>query len=187
MPDYYYWTFISLGLITLLYVVMTFNRLVRARNLVKEGWSNIDVQLKRRHTLIPNLIETVKSYTEFERSVLVEVTKTRNECVQLSDEGPSLPLMNHENQLSSHLAHFWGLVEQYPDLKAIQSFIQFQADLTDTEDKIQIARRYYNGAVRDMNILAESIPSNLVAKLFGFKSERFFQIENPMVRLAPKL
>lgn len=170
-----------------LFIIIIFNRLIRARNLVKEAWSNIDVQLKRRHILIPNLLETVKSYTAFEEDLLVKVTQSRNECVKLEDKGPTVPFLNHENQLSVHLAQFWGLVENYPDLKAIKAFVQFQKDLRDTEDQIQFARRYYNGAVRDMNILVESFPSNIIAMLFRFKTQAFFQIENPMARQAPKV
>jgi LemA protein len=185
MIDYRLWIALATGLFGLMLIILIFNRLIQRNNMVKEAWSNIDVQLKRRHVLIPNLLETVKSYIEYEKSVFVDVTTARNKCVQLELTGPSIEFLSLENALSTHLQRFWGLVENYPDIKANQTFLDFQRQLSDTEDKIQLARRYYNGSVRDFNIVVESFPSNIIAKMFKFKTKAFFQIENPMEKLAP--
>lgn len=179
------WTVISIVFVAFIVGVYIFNRLIRHKNLVKEAWSNIDVQLKRRHELIPNLLESVKGYMSYEKSVFIDVTRARNQCVDEEKKGPTQDLFDSQNKLSTHLKRFWALVENYPDIKANETFLEFQQELSDTEDKIQLARRYYNGTVRDLNIIIESFPSNMIAHLFHFKTMQFFQIENPMERLTP--
>tara|TARA_R110002110_G_scaffold415797_1_gene656198 strand:+ start:17218 stop:17787 length:570 start_codon:yes stop_codon:yes gene_type:complete len=185
----YYEIWIVLGAVSILFIftILIFNRLIRMNNMVKEAWSNIDVQLKRRHVLIPNLLASVKQYIHYEKSVFVDVTEARSQCVQNEDNGPSQALFDSQNSLSTHLVRFWALVENYPDIKADKTFSEFQRELSDTEDKIQLARRYYNGSVRDLNILVESFPSNLVANLFSINTKEFFQVENPMERQPPKI
>jgi LemA protein len=185
--DHEVWIAIGLISVLLIFGILIFNRLVRRNNMVKEAWSNIDVQLKRRHVLIPNLLESVKQYMRHEKAVFVDVTKARNQCVQNEKKGPTQELFDNQNMLSSHLMRFWVLAENYPDIKANETFLEFQRELSETEDKIQLARRYYNGSVRDLNILVESFPSNLVATLFNIRVMAFFQIENPMERQAPNI
>lgn len=174
------------GLI-LVFVVWTswaFNTLVRMRNLVAEAWSGIDVQLKRRHDLIPSLVETVKGYRNFERDVLEDVTRLRARSI---DERATTSLRNDENALSDRLRTIFGLVESYPELKANKSFLTLQQQLTEIEDNLQYARRYYNGTVRDYNIKVESFPSNLVASLFSFRQADFFEIQTATERATPEV
>jgi LemA protein len=159
-------------------------RLVRARNLVREAWSGIDVQLKRRHDLIPNLIETVKGYRGYEQSVLEQITATRAKTSQAQSPGDRA---DAENALTQGFKTIFAVAEAYPDLKANTSFLELQKNLVDIENQIQYARRYYNGTVRDMNILVESFPSNLVAAFFKFRTLPFFQIELATVRDAPEV
>lgn len=174
-----------------LWAVIIYNRLVEHRNRVKEAWSNIDVQLKRRYNLIPNLVDCVKGYMAHERTVLESVTEKRNHCVESTSPNPVLvpsqALLGAENLLSGALGQFWALVENYPDLKANDTFLKLQNELSDVEDHIQLSRRYFNGTVRDLNILIESFPSNLVANALRFEPQAFFQIENPMEKIAPKI
>ena len=178
---------IIVGVAVLLFVaviaiVIIYNRLVRRRLLVREGFSGIDVQLKRRHDLIPNLVKTVQGYADFEKEVLEDVTKLRGEAAgsQSMDERQTC-----ENQLSSALKRLLVVVEAYPNLKADAQFLDFQRNLTQVEDHLQKARRYYNGAVRDYNIAVESFPSNVVAKIFGFPQESFFEVDTTSEREAP--
>lgn len=178
---------ISVCLIIIVWTIYTYNRFILHKNRIREAWSNIDVQLKRRYDLIPNLIEAVKRYMAHEKNVLETVTEKRNQCVQISDDNPSKKLLYAENMLAGALGQFWALVENYPDLKANDTFLKLQTELSDVEDHIQLSRRYFNGTVRDFNILVESFPSNLIAKLFHFQVKEFFQIENPMERLNPKV
>jgi LemA protein len=150
-----------------------FNRLVTLRNRTKEAWSDIDVQLKRRHDLIPNLIETVKGYAAHEKEVFQKVTEARAKAISaqgLAEKGQA------ENMLSGALKSLFAVAESYPDLKASQNFLELQRELTDTEDKIQAARRFYNGNVRDLNIQIETFPTNLMAGAFGFQKMEFFEI-----------
>lgn len=175
---------VGLGLlvILLLWVIYAFNRLVRQRNLMQEGWSGIDVQLKRRHDLIPSLVECVRGYQAFERTVLEDLTRLRSSAE--ADENLT-DLKTHENALTGRLKTFFALAEAYPDLKASANFAQLSKQLVEIEDAIQFARRYYNGTVRDLNIRIESFPSNIVAGMFRFERAEFFEIETTAERSTP--
>ena len=167
-----------------LWAVVIYNRLVRNKNLVEEGWSGIDVQLKRRANLIPNLIETVKGYMGHERGVLEDVTELRARSLEAGAPGDK---GRAEGLLGAALGKLFAVAENYPDLKASQNFIELQESLAEVEEQIQLARRYYNGAVRNLNISIESFPSNLVAKSFGFIQAEFFELEDASARTAPKV
>ena len=168
------------------YVIVVYNALVRARQMVKEAWSGIDVQLKRRADLIPNLIETVKGYVGHERATLEEVTALRTRAQSLpSDDVAGRAQV--EGMLSQALGRLFAVAEAYPDLKANQNFLQLQSTLETLESEIQMSRRYYNGAARDLNIRIESFPSNIVANSFGFTKADYFEIENPADRAVPQV
>lgn len=161
-----------------------YNRLVRCRNFVAEGLSGIDVQLKRRHDLIPSLVECVKGYAGFERSLLEELTKLREDA----DHATTMADVNErETRLNGGLVSLFARVEAYPDLKANATFEELTQQLVATEDALQYARRYYNGAVRDLNIAVEAFPSNLVATWFGFRTAEYFQVESVGERAAPQV
>ena len=168
-------------LVVLVVVALAFNRLVRHRNLVREAWSGIDVQLKRRHDLVPNLVESVRGHATFERTVLEEVTRLRGA------PRASRALQDGENALTTQLRGLLAVAEAYPQLRAGESFLGLQQRLTEVENQLQMARRYYNGAVRDYNIVVESFPSNLVARAFGFTLEEFFQVESALERAVPEV
>jgi LemA protein len=176
--------FLALIVLLLVWLISIYNGLVRLRNLVREGWSGIDVQLKRRTDLIPNLVETVKKYMGHEREVLSKVTELRAQSLgvrELSEKG------RLEGALSRSLANLFAVAEGYPDLKANQNFLDLQHQLSGIEGEIQLARRYYNGTVRNLNIRIESFPSNIVAGLFKFTQAEFFQIEDNAERAVPKV
>jgi len=161
------------------FTVLTYNLLVSGRNRIKEAWADIDVQLKRRYNVIPNLLETVKGYAAHEEKVLTGVTEARQKAINagtLADQGAA------ENILSGALKSLFAVSENYPDLKANQNFLQLQNELVDTEDKIQAARRFYNGVTRDFNTKVEQFPSNFIARVFHFKAEQFFELENETER-----
>ncbi len=160
-----------------IYVIVVFNRLVRARQMMREAWSGIDVQLKRRADLIPNLVETVRGYSGHERATLDEVTALRARAGSLP-AGDVAGRAHVEGLLGQALGRLLAVVEAYPDLKADQGFRQLQAALETLEGEIQMARRYYNGAARDLNVQVESFPSNLVAWAFGFRLSDYFEIES---------
>ena len=162
--------------------IFLFNKLTRYKFLMQEAWSGIDVQLKRRHDLIPNVISAVKGYKEYESKVLESVTSLRSQLDQPSDIKEKAIL---ENNLSKGLKTIFALAENYPDLKANQSFLELQKTLIDIEDQIQMARRYYNGCVRNFNIAVETIPGNVVAGIFNFKPASFFDIEYATERKVP--
>lgn len=167
-----------------LYGISIYNRLVRNRNLVDEGWSGIETQLKRRANLIPNLVETVKGYAAHERDALEEVTRLRTQTMTVSgveERG------RKEGELTAALGRLFAVAEAYPDLKANQNFIGLQDDLSEIENEIQLARRYYNGTVRNMNVLVESFPSNIVANWFSFVTANFFEIEDADERAVPEV
>lgn len=169
--------YILLGIILLivLWIVFSYNSLVSFRNRTKEAWSDIDVQLKRRYDLIPNLVETVKGYATHERELLERVTQARVNAMNaqtIDEKGKA------ENMLSGTLKSLFAVTENYPDLKAAGNFLELQRELRDTEDKIQASRRFYNGNVRDMNIKIETVPTNIIANMFGFKKAEFFEIES---------
>jgi LemA protein len=178
--------YILLGVIGLLLLgaVVIYNRLVTNKNLVAEGWSGIDVQLKRRNDLIPNLIEAVKGYMGHERGVLEKVTELRAQSLKATGVGDKA---RAEGALGAALGNLFAVAENYPDLKASQNFIQLQQSLADIEDQIQLARRYYNGAARNLNILIASFPSNLVAQNFGFTPVEYFEIQDQADRAVPKV
>ena len=165
--------FIAIGLIAI-WLIYVFNRLISLKNRTQEAFSDIDVKLKRRHDLIPNLIETVKGYAKHERELFEKVTAARANAI--SAQGVAAK-SQAENMLSQTLKSIFAVAENYPDLKASQNFLQLQDELSDTENKIQAARRFYNGNVRDFNISVEVFPSNLVASLLGFKKFEFFEAD----------
>lgn len=169
---------IVLGIIAVLViaVIAMYNGLVRLKNRVDEAWSDIDVQLKRRYDLIPNLVETVKGYAAHERETLEKVVQARNAAMQAQSGGDAKKQAEAENALSATLKSIFALSESYPDLKANQNFLELQRELTDTEDKIQAARRFYNGNVRDFNTKLQVFPTNVIAGTLGFKAREFFEI-----------
>ena len=175
---------IIVPVLVLLYGVSIYNKLVRKRAMMEEGWSGIDVQLKKRHNLIPNLVETVKGYAKHEQETLDRVIQARNSA--LSAEGVA-GQQDAESLLTKALSGVFALAEAYPDLKANTNFLQLQKELANIEADIEKARRYYNGTVRELNILVESFPSNLVAGMFNFKLGAFFEIEDTTERAAPEV
>lgn len=184
---------IILGIVAVIagWLIATYNGLVKMRNRVKEAWSDIDVQLKRRYDLIPNLIETVKGYAGHENKVFQEVTEARSNAMQAEKSGNAAESAQAENMLTGALKSLFAVSEAYPDLKANQNFLELQRELSDTENKIQASRRFYNGNVRDYNTKQEQFPTNLIASMFGFKLAEFFEIgeeekENPKVDFSEK-
>ena len=170
--------------ILVLWIIFIYNRLVTLRNRVKEAWSDIEVQLKRRYNLIPNLVETVKGYASHEKEVFEKVTQARTKAIgaqNLKEKAVA------ENMLSNTLKSLFAVAENYPQLRSSENFQKLQEELTDTEDKIQAARRFYNGNVRDFNIKIESFPSNIIAKIFNFKKVEFFEIKEEAEKDVPKL
>ena len=165
---------IAVLVIIALWLIAVFNGLIRLRNRTQEAWSDIDVQLKRRHDLIPNLVESVKGYATHESSVFEKVTEARAEAVSAEASGDKKKIEKAENALSQTLKSLFAVAEAYPDLKASVNFGKLQDDLTDTENKIQAARRFYNANVRDFNTKCETFPSNVAANVFGFKKFDFF-------------
>ncbi len=169
------WIFALIILAIIIIGVLLYNSLIRSRNRVDESWADIEVQLKRRYDLIPNLVNTVKGYATQESGVLERVTEARTQAMgaQTQDEK-----IKDENQLSGTLKSLFAVAENYPDLKSNQNFMQLQTDLTDTEDKIQAARRFYNGNVRDFNTKIEVFPTNIFASMLGFAKRAFFYIDD---------
>ena len=176
--------YIGIGIVVaiLLILVGLYNTLVSAKNKVDEAWSDIEVQLKRRYDLIPNLVETVKGYAKQESSVLENVTKARTMAM---GAGSMQEKLKDENMLSGALKSLFAVSEAYPDLKSNQNFMKMQGDLTDTEDKIQAARRFYNGNVRDYNTKIQQFPGNIFASMFGFGKKDFFDIDEKGVEGQP--
>jgi LemA protein len=166
------WIILTVVVVVILWIIMSFNGLVVLKNRAKEALSDIDVQTKRRYDLIPNLMETVKGYATHERELFEKVTQART--VAMSATGMA-GKAEAENTLSGTLKSLFAVAENYPDLKASTNFLELQRELTDTEDKIQAARRFYNTNVRDLNIKIESFPANLIASSFGFKEMELFQ------------
>lgn len=167
-----------------LYIILVYNKLITLRNLKDESWSGIDVQLKQRADLIPNLVETVKGYMGHEKGVLEKVTQLRAQCLS---SGSVEERAKNENMLTSALRQLFAVSENYPDLKASQNFIDLQKTLTSIEDQIQLARRYYNGTVRELNIKIQSFPSNLIANAFNFKPATYFELDDPQDRESPNI
>ena len=180
---------IIVAVVVVLVVVWLFaiyNGLVRLRNQTKNAWSQIDVQLKRRHDLIPNLVETVKGYAAHERQTLEAVTQARNIAVGAVGKGVG-EQAKAEGELSGALSRLLAVVERYPDLKANQNFLALQEELTSTENKISFSRQFYNDSVLHYNNKIQMVPSNIVAGMFGFKTGEFFEVAAPAEREAPKV
>jgi LemA protein len=180
------WLFVFAALLLVAAVVL-YNRLVRSRNRVSTAWSDIDVQLQRRHDLVPQLVKAVDAYAKYEKATLEAVTELRAEAMRVVDVNAR---GEAEQALSEGVSRLLALAESYPDLKANENFLKLQAELVQTENYMQFARRYYNGSVRDYNTLTETVPSNLVAGLFRFEPREFFQKSSddaanvPLVRLG---
>ena len=169
-------------LLPVVWVIVQYNWLVSLRNYISESWSNVDTELKRRYDLIPNLVATVKGYAAHEREVLERVTQLRERCV--ANNGSPAEQARDETQLVDALKQLLVVVENYPQLKADQQFLRLQQELITTENRIQAARRFYNGNVRDYRNKCETFPSNLVAQMFGFQPQEFFSVP-PSVREVP--
>ena len=177
--------YIPLGILALLiiWVICMYNSLVRLRQHVRDSWAGIDTELKRRYDLIPNLVATVKGYAAHEREVLQAVTEARVRAVEST--GSPEAQASDENVFVGALRRLFAVSESYPDLKASGNFLGLQRELANTEDRIQAARRFYNGNVRDMNTRVEVFPSNIIASIFSFEREQFFEIEDAGVRAVP--
>ena len=171
------WIVLGVAVAIVLLGVVLYNRLVRSQQLANEGWSGIDVQLKRRSDLIPNLVTTVQGYAGHERALFGEIARLRTEAGRIREDDVT-GRAKAETKLASAVGQLIALAESYPDLKASENFGKLQAELANVEDELQMARRYYNGAVRNLNILVESFPSNLVAQLFGFRLRDYFEIDD---------
>lgn len=179
-----FFSLLAVAVALVLWFIAIYNRLIRLRNMKEEGWSGIDVQLKRRSDLIPNLLESVKGYMGHERGVLEKVTELRNQSMQAASVGDKIAA---ESALTQSLGRLFALAENYPDLKASQNFIDLQGQLGKLEDEIQMARRYYNGTVRNLNVGIETFPNSIVAGFFNFEKGEFFEIEDDNDRAVPKV
>ena len=183
-------TYIILAVLAavVLWAIVAYNRFVTLVNRAKEAWSDIDVQLKRRYDLIPNLMETVKGYAKHESKVFTEVTEARAKATSVHIDPSNITpaqiaaMSGAESALSQSLGKLLAVAEAYPDVKANQNFLSLQAELSETENKIQASRRFYNGNVRDLNIAIESFPSNIIAKIFNFLKMEFFEVEEEAQR-----
>jgi LemA protein len=169
-------------LLPLIYVIATYNTLVALRNHIRDAWANIDTELKRRYDLIPNLVATVKGYAAHEKEIFDRVAQLRTQC--MANQGRPEQLAVDENQLVAALQKMLAVVENYPQLKADQHFLKLQQELTNTEDRIQAARRFFNGNVRDYRNKCEMFPSSVIAGMFGFESQDYFNVP-PSVREVP--
>jgi LemA protein len=180
--------YVIVGIVVILIIILasTYNGLVNLRNQVKNAWAQIDVQLKRRHDLIPNLVETVKGYMAHERQTLEAVTQARNLAQSLSSAGAG-ERAKAEGELSSALARLLAVAENYPNLKANQNFLALQEELTSTENKISFSRQFYNDSVLRYNNKTQMFPSNVIAGMFAFKAGEFFETAAPAEREAPKV
>jgi len=166
----------------IVYVILTYNTLVALRNHIRDAWGNIDTELKRRYELIPNLVATVKGYAAHEKEIFDRVTQLRAQC--LASRGPVQQQAVNETQLVGALQQLLGVVENYPKLKADRNFLELQKELVNTEDRIQAARRFFNGNVRDYRNKCETFPSSIIAGAFGFQTEDYFRV-SPSVREVP--
>ena len=177
---------LAIVVIVVVFLALTYNRLVTLRQRVKEAFSDIDVQLKRRHDLIPNLVETVKGYAAHERGVFDEVTQARAGAIAAGAQGPQQRAAA-EDMLTGALRSLFAVAEAYPQLQAVQEFKDLSENLRDTEDKIQFARRFYNGQVRDYNTALQTFPTVLLAGAMGFTASEYFEVEAPSDREVPKV
>ena len=179
------WVILALVVLIGIYLIALYNGLVTKRNRVDNAWAQIEVQLKRRRDLIPNLVETVKGYAAHERETFENVTKARAAAVS-PGAGPAEQAVQ-ENMLTSALRQLLAVAEAYPDLKANQNFLELQNSLTQTEDRIAAGRRFYNANVRTFNTKVETFPPNIVARIFNFVKKEYFEAEDPTVRAAPEV
>ena len=180
------WIIVGVVVVLLFVFIGIYNGLIRLRNQVKNAWAQIDVQLKRRHDLIPNLVETAKGYMQHERGTLEAVTQARNLAQQVSSAGAG-ERGRVEGALTAALGRLLVVVENYPDLKANQNFLALQEELTSTENKISFSRQYYNDSVLRYNTKTEVFPANMVAGMFRFQADEFFEVSEPEEREAPKV
>jgi LemA protein len=171
-------------ILAVIWLIWTYNRFIQRKNEVREAWSGIDVQLKRRHNLIPNLVQTVKGYAGHEQETLDTLTRIRTGAI---GERSVAQVAQEETILSKALGNVLAVAESYPDLKASTNFLDLQQNLHEVEEQVQLSRRYYNGTVRNWNILVESFPSNLIATSFGFGTAEFFEIELATERAVPEV
>ena len=181
---WFVWILLGLIVVLVFWVTGLYNALVRLRNAVKNSWAQIDVQLKRRHDLIPNLVETAKGYMTHERETLTRITEARNLAMKAGGPGEA---GKAESQLGGALSNFFVVVENYPDLKANTNFLALQEELSSTENKISFARQFYNDSVMKMNNKTEMFPSNIIAGMFSFEKEEFFEVEDEAERAVPKV
>ena len=175
----------SVLFLLLLWGAVNYNRFVRLRQHIRESWSDIDVELKRRYELIPNLVGTVKGYAKHEQTVLEEVTALRNRA--LANSGSAASQAVDESALMLGLKKLFAVVEAYPDLKADTSFLALQRELANTEDRIAAGRRFYNANIREMNQLCETVPTNILASIFGFTGGDYFELESEAERVVPRV
>ena len=180
------WIIIAVAVAIAIYVIVIFNRLVRLRQMANEAWSGIDVQLKRRSDLVPNLVESVKGYAVHERSVLEDVAALRS-AAQAVPQDDVAGRARAEGALSAGLGKLFALAEAYPDLKASGNFLELQKQLSALEDELQMARRYYNGTVRNLNVAVQSFPSSVIAGMCGFAPRDFFELADAGERNAPQV
>ena len=176
------WIVLGVVVVLAIYAVVIYNRLVRQRNLMREGWSGIDVQLKRRTDLVPNLIETVKAYAAHERGVFEDLAAKRASSIAADSVTGQAAA---ERALHGSLGRLFAVAEAYPELKANKNFLDLQQQLAQIEDQLQMARRYYNGTVRNLNIAIQSFPNNLMAGILGYRPEPFFELEDRGTAAAP--
>ena len=181
------WIILAIIVVAGLFLVSMYNRLVTLRQRVREAWSDIDVQLKRRYDLIPNLVETVKGYAAHEKGVFESVTQARANAIAAGATGTPEQRAQAENVLTGALRSVFAVAEAYPQLQASQNFRDLQENLTATEDKIAFARRFYNGNVRDYNTGLQTFPTNILAGMFGFAAEQYFELADAKERETPKV
>jgi LemA protein len=179
-----FFTLLAIAVALVLWFIAIYNNLIKLRNMKEEGWSGIDVQLKRRSNLIPNLLESVKGYMGHESGVLEKVTELRTQAMNAGSIDAKIAA---ESALTRSLGKLFAVAENYPDLKASQNFIDLQDELATLEDEIQMARRYYNGTVRNLNVGIETFPNSIVAGIFNFEKGEFFEIEDEADRAVPKV
>jgi LemA protein len=172
------WIVLGVIVLLVLFVIVSYNRFVSQKNLIRDSWANIDTELRRRYDLIPNLVETVKGYATHEREVFEEVTRARS--VAAGATGSPAQQAAAEGPFVAALGKLFAVAEAYPDLKANQNFLALQAELSNTEDRLQTSRRFYNGNVRDYNRRVQAFPSLVIARSFGFKEEEFFEVDEAL-------
>jgi len=178
---------LAVVVVAVIWAIAAYNKFIRLNRRTDEAWADIDVQLKRRYDLIPNLVETVKGYATHEKTAFEDVTKARALALGAEKGGNPAEIAKTENMLTGALKSIFAIAEAYPDLKANQNFLELQRELSDTENKVQAARRFYNTNIRDLNTATEVFPSNIIANMFGFKPREFFEIENDEQREPVKV